>query len=181
MSNFLVITHEWTHEFNHIHLSVFRSSYPSCCSNYSILWPLGIYSGLLLSLFDMILVIFDRNLPSEVKYDLSGQNGPWKIRQGIISEALFFPSPLVRKHWRSPPLSSCLLDSNVPEPSHLWLCCPRVPCFAGISKVGSQHWKCLSDPRKGCGVPGEFNRRHVGRWRRKWQPTPIFLPGEFHE
>ena len=92
VSNFLVITHEWTHEFNHIYLSIFCSSYPSCCSNYSILWPLGISSGLLLSLFDMILIIFDRNLPSELKYDLSGQNGSWKIRQGIIW-GLIFPLP----------------------------------------------------------------------------------------
>ena len=120
VSNLLVITHEWTHEFNHIHLSfffhihlsIYCSSYPSCCSNHSILWPLGISSGLLLSLFDMILVIFDRNLPSELKCDVIGQNGPWKIRQGIIAEALLFLSSLVQKHclpqWRSPPLSSCL-------------------------------------------------------------------------
>ena len=43
-------------------------------------------------------------------------------------------------------------------------------------------------------LPGEFSGRSVGKesacsagdqvrkipWRRKWQPTPIFLPGEFH-
>jgi len=25
-----------------------------------------------------------------------------------------------------------------------------------------------------------FESWHMGSWRRKWQPTPVFLPGEFH-
>ena len=26
----------------------------------------------------------------------------------------------------------------------------------------------------------EFHQSHCERWRRKWQPTPVFLPGESH-
>ena len=25
-----------------------------------------------------------------------------------------------------------------------------------------------------------FRRPHINNWRRKWQPTPIFLPEELH-
>lgn len=37
---------------------------------------IGSSSSLLPNLLDMTLVIFDRNLPSELKYDLNRQNGP---------------------------------------------------------------------------------------------------------
>lgn len=49
---------------------------------------IGSSSSLLPNLLDMTLVIFDRNLPSELKYDLNRQNGPWETRQGVISEVL---------------------------------------------------------------------------------------------
>jgi len=32
-----------------------------------------------------------------------------------------------------------------------------------------------------CGIPGfNFWIRKIP-WRREWKPTPVFLPGEFHE
>ena len=39
---------------------------------------------------------------------------------------------------------------------------------------------CVSDGKESSKKPG-FNAwvRKI-TWRRKWQPTPVFLPGEFH-
>ena len=29
-------------------------------------------------------------------------------------------------------------------------------------------------------LPGELEKTTVAQWRKKWQPTPVFLPGESH-
>ena len=41
--------------------------------------------------------------------------------------------------------------------------------FPGGSVVKNQYRRCRFDPRVGK-IP----------WRRKWQPTPVFLPGKSH-
>ena len=48
-----------------------------------------------------------------------------------------------------------------------------LPCGAGAREPAGQyrtHERCEFDP---------WVRKIL--WRRKWQPTPVFLPGEFHE
>ena len=61
-------------------------------------------------------------------------------------------------------------------------------CHVGVScseankdEVNTQLWASLvAQVVKQCGRPG-FDS-WVGKipWRRKWQPTPVFLPGKFH-
>ena len=47
------------------------------------------------------------------------------------------------------------------------------------------HWEALRLPRWHSGKEspcqrGRHRRHGPDSWRRKWQPTPVFLPGEFH-
>ena len=52
------------------------------------------------------------------------------------------------------------------------------PCLVGLSRrLGGKESTCQCSRHKRC----RFNP-WVGKipWRRKWQPTPVFLPGEFH-
>ena len=45
----------------------------------------------------------------------------------------------------------------------------KPPANAGDKTQETRHKRCGFDPSVGK-IP----------WRRKWQPTPLFLPGEFH-
>ena len=72
---------------------------------------------------------------------------------------------------------------NCPRPTYLPPrkrgCCHArvtVPTFIG----GLPWWLRWQRIRLQCGTPG-FNP-WVGKipWRREWQPTPVFWPGEFH-
>ena len=94
--------------------------------------------------------------------------------------------------------------SHVPQGS--WACSPQLlsPC-SGVHKLQplspraattkSPHalMPVLCDKRKGfpagsdckriclqCGRPRFHSQVREIRWRRKWQPTPVFLYGEFH-
>ena len=62
---------------------------------------------------------------------------------------------------------------------HLLLCCTDILKFVGFPRWLSgkefvsqcrRHWRWMFDPWVGK-IP----------WSRKWQPTPVFLPGKFHE
>ena len=55
--------------------------------------------------------------------------------------------------------------------AHFWL----LLCFLWASPVARRIRICLQ-----CGRPGFDPWVEKIPWRRKWQPTPVFLPGEFH-
>ena len=57
----------------------------------------------------------------------------------------------------------------------------RISTYIGslrsLSRSGSVEMNLPTNAGDTASIPGS------GRfpWRRKWQPTPVFLPGEFHE
>ena len=49
------------------------------------------------------------------------------------------------------------------------------PCWCGKMPVARSFFSCLQ-----CRRPGFYFWVRKIPWRRKWQPTPVFLPGESH-
>ena len=39
----------------------------------------------------------------------------------------------------------------------------------------------VKNPPANAGDAGSILRSERSPWKRKWQPTPVFLPGKFHE
>ena len=84
-----------------------------------------------------------------------------KDKAGVISEVFFFSPLWFEKH----SLPSKGLPNPAPVSLLTWMfqgpltsgCAAlEFPALLGFQKVENQRWKCLGDPRKGCGVPGEF-------------------------
>ena len=68
---------------------------------------------------------------------------------------------------------------------------PNLPFNNGLNEAHKGIWVCMEFPGGTSGKePACQCRRHEGRgfdpwiwkipWRRKWQRTPVFLPGESH-
>ena len=54
-----------------------------------------------------------------------------------------------------------------------WICLLRQKGFPGGSVV--KNLPAIQEPQGAAGsIPGKIP------WRREWQPTPVFLPGESH-
>ena len=47
--------------------------------------------------------------------------------------------------------------------------------------IGLPRWHNDAEPACQCRRPGFNPWVKKIPWRRKWQPTPVFLPGKFHE
>ena len=56
-----------------------------------------------------------------------------------------------------------------------WSCFPRCKDISGASLMSQTVKLCLQ-----CGRPGFYPWVRKIPWRRKWQPTPVFLSGESH-
>ena len=48
----------------------------------------------------------------------------------------------------------------------------------GVSENVTESYTLLHKKRRG--VPANYWNTNIESWRRKWQPTPVFLPGECH-
>ena len=70
---------------------------------------------------------------------------------------------------------------------HHWSIHDPLSCiWSFLITVSSVHWTFLvaqmvKNPPANAGNPGLDPWVRKILWRRKWQPTPVFLPGEFHE
>ena len=73
-------------------------------------------------------------------------------------------------------LASLLISKSCEDSTSAQMNRRRGPCLLGNNLVSSKLVKKYLQCRR----PG-YNHQ-VGKipWRRKWQPTPVFLPGEFH-
>ena len=85
-----------------------------------------------------------------------------------------FPSPGDLPHSGMEPGSPALQAESLPQASSHSTCCfvfGVSPIMKGFpdGSVGKECGRDLFDPWLGK-IP----------WRREWQPTPVFLPGEFH-
>ena len=51
-----------------------------------------------------------------------------------------------------------------------------------MSRKGFPSGSVVKIPPANAGDPDSIPGRLIGKipWRRKWQPTPVFLPGKFH-
>ena len=79
-----------------------------------------------------------------------------------------------------PPTSHTIPPLEVVTEHWIWASCIilQIPTGYLILHMVAQMVKCLP---YNAGDPGSFNP-WVGKisWRRKWQPTPVFLPGKSH-
>ena len=71
-------------------------------------------------------------------------------------------------------------------PHHWSIHDPLLCIWSFLITVSSVHWTSLvaqmvKNPPANSGNPGLDPWVRKILWRRKWQPTPVFLPGEFHE
>ena len=93
-----------------------------------------------------------------------------------------------QEYWSGLPFPSPLCESEklkVKLLSHVrlfatpWTAAYQAPPSIGFSR--QEYWSGLPLPSPQCRRPG-FNS-WVGKipWRRKWQPTPVLLPGKSHE
>ena len=111
--------------------------------------------------------------------------------QQNFSEAMYSCQLTTRSHPSLPILQSGL------SPKLLWSSSPqwRTYCQILCSYLSFYHLKCFIDMYLICGLPWWLSgkesasqcRRHGFNpwvrkilWRRKWQPSPVFLPGKSH-
>ena len=74
-------------------------------------------------------------------------------------------------------------SANPPKPTHLWLPTPNkvglfVPSQADIWVQEPGRLQSMGSQGVGHGSATSLSLFTFMHWRRKWQPTPVFLPGE---
>ena len=123
---------------------------------YSPQWIQGILSTLISQCKGVNTFSFTLENPYTVytAVGVPGESDPWPLTH--VSQRLTSPFPLSRK------------ASSLPRPHHILL----------VSGAWQLALTCLFDNQQASGSPFDLQFTHP--WRRKWQPTPVFLPGKFH-
>ena len=88
----------------------------------------------------------------------------WKVKVKLLSRAWLLVTPWTAAYWAPPPMGFSRQEywSGVPLPGGA--SGKESACNAGDLRLGFNPWDLVGK------VP----------WRRKWHPTPVFLPGESH-